>query len=536
MLRWVGILALCWACTGWAAAQAPDDIEYLAETDWQIPITLVDPIRKEATLLTLYVSTDLGKTWKKEANAKPSDEFFKYLAPGDGTYWFSVSFVNRAGETVPARESELQPQLKIVVDTKRPQVKLQAVERQGTQVTVAWEARDDHLDLNTLQVQYKPQGASAWRAIALTPGTSTGRKQFDVGSPGSVSIRLNVKDRAGNVGEDQIEMLGSQVVTALQQPPPAAPPSTGGTGAATGGPPMLPLPAPATAPVPGQTTGAAPLSAQPLRPGAEPGLPAPPLGGTPPALNPPSPGAGSMPQPASDGFKPATQSAPWNNPMGTSTGHAPRRTQPGPILWSNSLHLDLDFDLKAGPSGIGALELYYTVDAGKTWQLMEKREETRPPFGIDVPGEGIYGFTLVARNKVGLGRPAPSPGEAPELRIGVDVTAPVCELIGPVEAVPGRRDMVNIKWSAMDHNLASTPVRIEWSETANGPWQTVVERSANTGSFLWRVPANIPPQVYFKLEVTDMAGNVGNYVTREPVIVDLQEPEVRLKSLLMPKK
>jgi hypothetical protein len=198
--------------------------------------------------------------------------------------------------------------------------------------------------------------------------------------------------------------------------------------------------------------------------------------------------------------------------------------------------LDLDFELKAGPSGIGVVELYYTLDAGKTWQLMERREDAKPPFSIDVPGEGIYGFTMVAKNKVGMGRPAPTPGEAPEIRVGVDITAPVCELITPVEAVPGRRDMVAIKWSAMDNNLASTPVKLEWADNPNGPWQVVVERTTNTGNYLWRVPGNIPPQVFLKLEVYDMAGNVGAYVTREPVIVDLQEPEVKLKALLPAKK
>src|SRR5438552_1250684 len=86
------------------SSQQPDDTEHLAERDWQIPITLAEPIRREATLLTLYISTDRGTTWKKEATAKPTDEFFKYVAPGDGNYWFSVSFVNRSGQTIPAKE------------------------------------------------------------------------------------------------------------------------------------------------------------------------------------------------------------------------------------------------------------------------------------------------------------------------------------------------------------------------------------------------------------------------------------------------
>src|SRR5438034_3042011 len=111
MQRFVCILMLGLFFSGTSFAQ--DDAEHLAERDWQIPITLTEPIRKEAQLLTLFVSSDLGKTWKKEATAKPTDEFFKYVAPQDGVFWFSVSFVNKAGQTVPAKETELQPQLKI---------------------------------------------------------------------------------------------------------------------------------------------------------------------------------------------------------------------------------------------------------------------------------------------------------------------------------------------------------------------------------------------------------------------------------------
>jgi hypothetical protein len=533
MQRLVCILATCFAViSSQVSAQQPDETEYLSERDWQIPITLSEPIRREATLLTLYVSTDQGKSWRKESTAKPTDEFFKYVAPGDGNYWFSVSFVNRSGQTVPARDSDLQPQLRIVVDTRRPDVKLQTIERQGNQVTVAWDVKDEHLDLTTLQLQYKAKDSSAWHAIALSSGMANGTKQIDVGTPGPVTLRLSVKDRAGNTGEEQTDVLAAQMTTSAMQPPSN---QTGGNST-----PVLPsFPAP-TPPALTTSNNPAPAVHQTL-PKTESNLPVPLAGGGNNTATSPAPPSFGTTKPANDGFKPVTGSPPWNNSAANAGagqgGYSGRtRTQAGNIQWTNSLHLDLDFELKAGPSGIGVVELYYTLDAGKTWQLMERREDAKPPFSIDVPGEGIYGFTMVAKNKVGMGRPAPTPGEAPEIRVGVDITAPVCELITPVEAVPGRRDMVAIKWSAMDNNLASTPVKLEWADNPNGPWQVVVERTTNTGNYLWRVPGNIPPQVFLKLEVYDMAGNVGAYVTREPVIVDLQEPEVKLKALLPAKK
>lgn len=515
---------------GTVPALAQDDAEHLAEREWKIPITLTEPIRKEAQSLMLYVSADQGKTWRKQATAKPTDEFFEYNAPADGTYWFSVSFVNKAGQSVPPRDADLQPQLRIVVDTKKPEVKLATQERQNDQVTVAWDVKDEHLDLNTLTLQYRGKTEAAWKAVSLAP-TATGKKTFSVGTAGPVAVRLSVKDKAGNFAEDVAELQASTVVTALQPQ---------GTTTSNNGNTTVP-------PAPPNLSGGAPLF----------GGSQPPRNDTPPApavntnntnvtaapANPPSLPMNPLTRPAGDnGFKPAPNfntnpaSQPAHHPNnGYQTGRA--RSQPGPIQWTNSLHLDLDFNVKAGPSGIGVVELYYTLDAGKTWQLFDKREDVKSPFSIDVPGEGIYGFTMVVKNKVGLGRPAPQAGEAPDIRVGVDVTAPVCELITPVESVPGRKDMVNIKWTAIDTNLAATPVRIDWAENASGPWNPVVERSANTGNHMWRVPtSNMPPQVFLKLEVTDMAGNVGTYITREPVIIDLQEPEIQLKGLVMPKK
>lgn len=527
----LGCILVTWLICS-TSSFAQDDAEYLSERDWQIPITLSETIRKEAQSLTLYVSNDQGKSWKKETNAKPSDEFFKYVAPGDGVYWLSVSYVNRAGKTIPAKEAELLPLQKIVVDTKRPEVKVQALERMNDEVTVSWDVKDEHLDLNSLTLQYRAKGDSAWKAVALTP-VASGKKQFSTGANGAVSVRVSAKDRAGNLGEDLVDIMATTMVTSNQVP------------AAGGSTPMLPPPAgntPSSVGASGGNTNTVPSltgnSAQPPKPDAV--LPPPVSMNTAPNLtnNPPSlnPAASAPAKPVDSGFKPSS-SVPNNAVTSGGGGFSGyNRGQPGPVLWSNSLHLDLDFDVKAGPSGVGALELYYTLDAGKSWQLLDKREDATRPFSVDVPGEGIYGFTMIVKNKAGVGRQAPAPGELPEVRVGVDTTAPVCELITPLETVPGSKDLINIKWTAIDANLASGPVKLEWSENPNGPWHQIVDKQPNNGVFRWRVPQNTPYQVFLKIEVTDVAGNVGQYITREPVLVDLQMPEVKIKGLATPKK
>jgi len=526
VMQRLGCILVAWLAYS-VLSYAQDDAEYLAERDWQIPITLTEPIRKEAQSLTLYVSSDLGKSWKKEATAKPTDEFFKYVAAQDGVYWFSVSFVNKAGQTVPAKETDLQPQLKIVVDTKRPEVKVLAQERINEQVTVSWDVKDDYLDLNSLTLQYRAKGDNAWKAVALTP-VASGKKQFNVGVNGAVSVRVSAKDKAGNLGEDLVEVTASTVVTSNQGPAPAS--ST----------PMLPPPSAPVLSASGPANSTAATTSATQTPKVDAVLPPPiSLNNTPPSFGNPPPAAPSTTQarPTDGGFKPSSTVPQTQSSTAGSGGYSGfQRGQVGPVLWSNALHLDLDFDVKAGPSGVGLLELYYTLDAGKTWQLLDKREESSKPFSVDVPNEGIYGFTMVVKNKAGLGRQPPQPGELPEVRVGVDITAPVCEIITPLETVPGSKGLINVKWTAIDANLSSGPVKLEWSENPNGPWHLIVEKQPNNGVFRWRVPENTPYQVFLKMEVTDVAGNVGQFITREPVLVDLQMPEVKILGLTKPKK
>ena len=58
-------------------------------------------------------------------------------------------------------------------------------------------------------------------------------------------------------------------------------------------------------------------------------------------------------------------------------------------------------------SGVSAVEMWYTRD-GRTWQKDETPGHNGPPYVIEVPEEGMYGFTMVARNGIGLGNLSPT--------------------------------------------------------------------------------------------------------------------------------
>jgi hypothetical protein len=67
----------------------------------------------------------------------------------------------------------------------------------GDQAGVEWEVRDDNLDLNTLQIDYRGQDAGDWQALSVEL-QAAGQRYFAAPRAGNVEVRLRVRDRADN--------------------------------------------------------------------------------------------------------------------------------------------------------------------------------------------------------------------------------------------------------------------------------------------------------------------------------------------------
>jgi hypothetical protein len=209
----------------------------------------------------------------------------------------------------------------------------------------------------------------------------------------------------------------------------------------------------------------------------------------------------------------------------------------------NTKQVTLDFRVdKVGPSGIGRVDLWITEDLGKTWRLFPPANvDISPPIAseskadmrqlkVDLPGEGLYGFTVVVQSKAGLGKRPPVGGEPPQMRLEVDLTPPVAQLYAP-EPDPNRPNALIISWTATDRNIGPRPITLQWAERKEGTWETIDKNLENTGRYSWELPANFPPRVYLRLIVQDAAGNPSTAETREPVLVDLSEPEGKIIGL-----
>jgi hypothetical protein len=532
-----------------AVGQAGSDISHINEREFKIPITLPNDqaARAEIEQLQLYVSKDEGRTWQKEAVARPNQQNFEFFAPKDGTYWFNVGFTDRQKKNYPADIHNVPPALKVVIDTRKPLIKFTLTERQGDQVTVAWDVREEHPDLGSMRLEYRQADSGLWVGVAGVSPAASGSRKFSVGSASvPVAVRITVADLAGNSGSTQHEFPGEASPVATNAgPAPGTNPLTGAPGpnatpatsANASGSPLT-----GNAGVPGSPAGTdvnpnwanrpatGPKPVESFRPSETPrGIPATSLASVDERSNRVAIASSSMPPPPSKSAYPLPGgSLPPPAQATPAPATAPKRN----IQYTNHEKVELSYEVsKVGPSGVGQVTLYCTTDNGATWRVFEEDADLAPPFNLELPSEGLFGFTLVVKSKAGLGRSTPQPGQTPDIHVELDATPPEAVLY-KVEADPRKKDTLFLSWDATDKNLTGTPIRLFWSAKADGPWEPIANELPNTGRFPWTMPENLPYKVYLRLQVRDLAGNVANADTHEPVLVDLTEPEGRITGII----
>ncbi len=207
---------------------------------------------------------------------------------------------------------------------------------------------------------------------------------------------------------------------------------------------------------------------------------------------------------------------------------------PGPgevCRFVNSKRVTLNFDLReVGPSGISTLELWYTQD-GRSWNKQPPRtgeEANQKALIVEVNGEGVYGFTLLAKSGVGLGLRPPQIGDRPQIWVEVDLTKPVVQLFNVIVGQGEDKGKLTVTWSARDKNLHKQPITIAYAEQTAGPWSPMVQNHANAGRYVWTMPERVPFQFFVKVSALDTAGNIGDAVTDQVVKVDLAQPKAKI--------
>ena len=80
------------------------------------------------------------------------------------------------------------------------------------------------------------------------------------------------------------------------------------------------------------------------------------------------------------------------------------------------------------------------------------------------------------------------------------------------------------KGADSDPNIAPEPVSLFYRATPDVPWQPIIRGLRNEGVYRWTFPRDIGTQFFLKVEVADLAGNIGASESQAPVVLDMTEP------------
>ncbi len=483
---------------------------YHKSRSFRVPFNVDPADQARLKEVQLWVSEDGGYTWKQGPTATPDHPFFTFRAPRDSEYWFAVRTLDIQGKLYPGDDDQVEPKMKVIVDSVPPTLLLDPSGRKGTLASVRWEVKDAHLDLKTLVLEYQVDGGREWRKVPNIRAALIGSATWDAGTAEELRVRASISDKAGNTTEETVSLPEGSAANpgnaanefVDNAPPPITQISSGSN-------------------VPGGDEGAGAAASQDVFSGGQ----------EPAAANPVASSNEADPFPGGNGGKDAVPAEGAGDLPAPGSGGGGSRTL---LVASPRFPLKYAVD-DAGPNGPSSVELWVTQDRGRTWVRQGVDADKVSPFPVDLGGEGTFGICLVARSASGLGDNPPAPGDPPQFWVEVDTTPPDVQLLPTRIGTNQHIGKIAIYWRATDLHLQAKPIRLFWrGEQAGARWTPITsEPIENVSPYVWTVPANIPPRFHLRIEVLDEAGNRGFAETTEtgPVIVDRTRPRSRIIGL-----
>ncbi|MGF1582387.1 MAG: hypothetical protein ACFCD0_23930 [Gemmataceae bacterium] len=543
----MGLNTFALTCLSLLVAQTPNDAIFMKTRSFNLPYGIAPEQRAKIRAVRLYVSRDRGRSWSKELQIRPDDTKFPFFAEKDGEYWFRITVVDHSNQEFPRDIEQGPPPQKVIVDTLPPRVEITSAKREGEHVVVSWKLLERNTDWNTLELRYKPNGPYVgWQTVPKFPQQAQGTMKFRVDTAQAIVMRLQLRDQAQNLSFSEkvvasvdgtlnrVSYRQEGTIRGQSVPSVAPPTQNGGKSGSPSFQRKLPPPQPPESfenkqfnseavPPPPEPKNVQPRNVQPRN--------------VQPKIN-KSEGLSITSEANSQDSKARSSPATAKQEKTENAGPliaTPQKQLP-PIKYINTPELMLRYEIsKIGKSGVGKVGLYVTEDGGYTWKQMaedpsvvgmEMTQQVHTRL-LRLPGEGVYGFTLRIWSGAGKGRPAPKPGEVPEMRVELDYSKPFVELYDPMPDQE-RKNTLLLQWRARDKNLVSLPIALEYAEHAEGPWATIHNNLPNTGKYPWTLPPNFPAKVFIRVKARDKAGNVGLSVTDQPQTTDLISPQYRL--------
>jgi hypothetical protein len=417
------------------------------------------------------------------------------------------------------------------------------------EIICRYAAVDDSIRMDSLKLEYRMGAAPGWKPVATqgvlsreSPAHLVGEEIWWAGEKvESLAVRLSVTDASGNqtVKQFSLEPTDPNVDQAALARELGAPPlpsqdaaSIAASGDAAPGMPPAQSSTPTTIPPrrPGEwaAEAAAAWSAEQPRSAAD-------------AARAGGPQSVLVRRAASDPAA-VTAAAGSRGPLTMAASGFAGQVQAGadqleyrgrPLQISRSRRFAWDYEMPAERPKADRLrvELWSTRDAGVTWQRAAVDDDATSPINVVLPAAGLYGFRLeIVPDLPGAGG-GPRPGDPAESWIGIDEEPPYVELLSAARVAEGESGAILIRYTSRDQLAAPKTARLLFSPNPEGPWATIATDLDNQGEYHWQPDRSTPARVYLRIEVSDVAGNVGSAGCQEPVLVTASRVVGRLGGL-----
>lgn len=492
---------------------------YLRQNDFYIPYQLNDESDAGAPL-NLYVSKNRGQSWEMYKSLIPANETtngkrqFNVRVGSDGEYWFAIRPSRM--ENSPTPNLGARPDLRIVIDTSAPIMKIETQKTGEEQLTIYWTLTDRNPDADTVHFYQRYSETADWTPIPLNSrstvlfnnpdGSAGATGQFTIQVSRGITqlyIRGEAQDKAKipTVVLWNVPLIGGAGTAYL---PGAARQNVVGTDALARGEFRSAFLNPSGESADAQSSASSAATI---------------------------PSSGSVPE-----WSAVRETGELPKPVTSTRVDRPILPRFAPADFSNAMiinkpRFDLDYEITSvGRSGVGSVELWATRNRGADWFLLATDNDNITPIAVELSEDGVYGLKLVVKNGAGLGGRPPMPGEPPASWLVLDRTAPIGELKSAEIRVDSSIPQMRLHWVCSDDYPSQTPVALFWSRDGQEPWSLIADQLPAIGDYLWTMPNDVPARIIIKMEMQDKAGNVSTHASR-PIAADAVSPKGFIRNI-----
>ncbi len=176
------------------------------EIDFPVSVEKIQAMTPRPSKVRFYVARDRGPFQRvaeralgdlDAVGAGKDRRGFRYAAPADGDYAFSIQLVYPDGDVNP-RDADLTAHRRAVIDTHPPQVRIAASGTSG----VEWVVTDENARPDGVELQVRWQGQQSWTTVR--PREFGLRDRYDwtsgLNPKQPLQVRIVARDRAGHEG------------------------------------------------------------------------------------------------------------------------------------------------------------------------------------------------------------------------------------------------------------------------------------------------------------------------------------------------